>query len=69
MHSMEEIRARARALGVEGVDDMDKTTLIRAIQVKEGHTPCFGTDWCKPEWRERCAWKDECSAEDYFPGC
>lgn len=46
---------------------MDRVTLIRAIQVKEGHQPCYGTDWCKPEWSEKCIWKEGCTAEEYFP--
>jgi len=67
MISTKEIRRRAVKLGIQGVEQMDRTTLIRAIQVREGHTPCYNTDWCKLEWKENCAWKDDCNAEDYFP--
>jgi len=67
MISTKEIRRRAAKLGIQGVEQMDRTALIRAIQVMEGHTPCYNTDWCTPEWKENCAWKDDCNAEDYFP--
>ena len=67
MIPMKEIRRRAAGLGIRDVDKMDRTQRIRAIQVREGHTPCYNTPWCKPEWKEHCAWKDECGAEDYFP--
>jgi len=67
MIAMKEIRERARKLGIEGYETIDRTALIRAIQAREGHQPCYGTDWCKPEWSEKCCWKDDCTAEDYFP--
>jgi len=66
MIPIEKVREQAAGLGIQGIEQMDRKELIRAIQVKEGHTPCYGTDWCKSEWRETCAWKDECSAEEYF---
>jgi len=53
-------------MGIAGFENMDKCTLIRAIQLKEGHTPCYGTDWCKLEWKETCAWKEDCTAENFF---
>lgn len=67
MIPIQEVRKRAVKLGIHDTKNMNRTELIRAIQSKEGHTPCYNTDWCKPEWKERCAWKDECNAEDYFP--
>lgn len=66
MLAVKEIRELAKRLGIEGCEKMDRITLIRAIQVKEGHQPCYGTDWCKPEWSEKCIWKEGCSAEEYF---
>jgi len=66
MTSIKEIRRQAAKMGIHGVEHMDRRGLVRAIQMKEGHTPCFDTDWCKPEWREYCLWKDECNADDYF---
>ena len=48
------------------VEAMERAELIRATQLKEGHSPCFGSDWCKPEWREACMWKDECGAKIFI---
>lgn len=66
MISLDSVRRQAASMGIVGVAEMDKRTLIRAIQLKEGHTPCYGTDWCKLEWKEACAWKEDCSAENFF---
>lgn len=66
MISVDEIRKHAADLGVQGIEHMTQTEMIRAIQLKEGHSPCYGTDWCKPEWKEVCVWKDVCDAEKYF---
>ena len=67
MIPLHEIIAKAKALGIEGADAMDRTELIRAIQVREGHSPCYGTDWCKPEWKAACIWKDECASKIFSP--
>jgi hypothetical protein len=67
MIPLHEIIAKAKALGIEGADTMDRTQLIRAIQVREGHSPCYGTDWCKPEWKAACMWKDECDSKIFSP--
>jgi hypothetical protein len=67
MVPLHEIIAKAIALGIEGAGAMDRTELIRAIQVKEGHSPCYGTDWCKPEWKAACIWKDECASKIFSP--
>lgn len=66
MIPLHEIIAKARMLGIEGAEAMERAELIRAIQLKEGHSPCFGSDWCKPEWREACMWKDECGAKIFI---
>jgi len=63
MIPLHKIIAKAKQLGIEGAEAMDRMHLIRAIQVKEGHSPCYGTSWCKPEWKEACMWKDECNAK------
>ncbi len=67
MISVDEIRKHAADLGIQGVEHMTRTEMIRAIQHKEGHSACYDTDWCKPEWEETCRWKNVCDAEKYFP--
>jgi len=67
MISIDNIRKRAAALVIEGMEHMTQTELIRTIQIWEGHSPCYGTAWCKPEWKKTCVWKDVCDAENYFP--
>jgi predicted metal-binding protein len=52
-----EIKEKARALGINW-DKMKKTELIRAIQEKEGNTPCFGTS------NGNCPYTDCCFMED-----
>lgn len=66
MISVDEIRKRAADLGTQGIEHMTQTEMIRAIQHKEGHSACYGTDWCKPEWEETCLWENVCDAEKYF---
>jgi hypothetical protein len=39
---MNEIKQKAKTLGINP-ENMKKTDLIRAMQAKEGYTPCFGT--------------------------
>ena len=65
MIPMHEIIAKAQVLGIEGAEGMERIDLIRAIQVREGHSPCYGTDWCMPPWQEACLWKDECKAKTF----
>jgi len=67
MVTIEEIRRRAAELGLQDVEHMDRTKLIRTIQRKEGHTECYATDWCKAEWKENCAWRADCNADEFFP--
>jgi len=61
------IRKHAEGLGLEGVAQMDMVTLIRAIQVREGNSPCYATNWCKKEWSDECRWQNACHASEYFP--
>jgi len=60
-----EIRKMARHLGVEDAGHLGKDELIRAIQVREGHQPCFGSQWCNPCQWERCLWKADCNAQPF----
>jgi len=64
--SLAELRSRAEAMGVEAVEGMNMAELVHAIQAGEGNRPCFDSEWCNRDWRERCAWKHDCRAKDYF---
>lgn len=59
---MNEIRDKARALDIKAPVGMKKLDLIRAIQVKEGNFPCFGTaiDYCD---QTCCCFRDDCLAK------
>lgn len=65
MIPLHEMIAKARLLGIDNAEVMARADLIRAIQRAEGNSPCFGSEWCKPEYRETCMWKDECGAKVY----
>lgn len=60
--AMDEIRRRAKALGIEHAERMKKTELVRRIQVKEGLYPCFDQQWCRPSQHHRCLWNADCQA-------
>ncbi len=55
---MPEVRERANAVGLTP-GKMNKTNVIRAIQVKEGNFPCFKTarDYCD---QLDCCWREDC---------
>lgn len=57
---MQDIRAKAKTMGIKS-NNMKKVNLIRAIQEKEGNTPCYqsGRDFCD---QEGCCWKQDCLA-------
>jgi hypothetical protein len=55
---MVEIRGKAETLGI-APRKMRKAELIRAIQLAEGHTPCFGTT------NGQCPYTDCC----FMPDC
>jgi len=57
---MSEIRAKARALGIEP-GRMKKDELIRSIQKAEGFSPCFGTGV------SACPYTDCCFRSDCLP--
>ncbi len=52
-----EVKEKAKSLGIN-VGKMKKTELIRTIQEREGHTPCFGTS------NGNCPYTDCCFIED-----
>ena len=55
---MQEIRVIAKQWGVPYKLGISKQDLIRAIQKKEGYTPCFRRESVCEE--EECLWKDDC---------
>ena len=62
-----EIRRIARTMGIK-TKGMDKTELIRAIQVAEGNFDCYGTavdDVCD---QESCLWREDCFADSAVAG-
>jgi hypothetical protein len=56
--TMKQIREKARLLGVKNYSRLRKADLIRAIQAKEGNSPCYqaGSD-CQ---EQDCWWKPGC---------
>ena len=53
-----DIRVIAASRGVDP-RKLNKTELIRAIQVKEGNTPCFKTGQSSCDQPD-CCWKNDC---------
>ncbi|MFH1834572.1 MAG: SAP domain-containing protein [Methanobacteriota archaeon] len=56
---MSDIKKRAKELGMKVKGGMDKTELIKSIQLAEGNIDCFGTakDFCD---QLNCAWREDC---------
>ncbi len=53
-----EIRTKARQLAVKNYSRLNKTDLIRAIQVTEGNSPCYQQiEDCRVE---DCCWRPDC---------
>jgi len=65
MIGIEEIREMGKRLGVEDVMHLSKAELIRAIQQREGHQRCFGSQWCNPCQRNGCLWNEHCKAQSF----
>uniref|UniRef100_A0A7C3UYT6 Rho termination factor-like N-terminal domain-containing protein n=1 Tax=Desulfobacca acetoxidans TaxID=60893 RepID=A0A7C3UYT6_9BACT len=53
-----EIRQKARQLGVKNYSRMNKTDLIKAIQVTEGNSPCY--QQIKDCRVYDCCWREDC---------
>ena len=62
MLNMNEIRERARQLGVRSTR-MRKAELIRAIQQAEGNFDCYGTATEEECDQEECIWREDCFRE------
>jgi hypothetical protein len=56
---MEEVRARAKGLGLKNTFGLSKVELIRRIQRAEGNFDCFGTaiDYCD---QSQCCFREDC---------
>ena len=56
---MQEIRARAKALGINSIRK-GKETLIREIQQAEGNRDCFNRGESQTCGQLACAWRSDC---------
>jgi hypothetical protein len=56
---MQEVRAKAKALGLKNTFGLSKMELIQMIQRAEGNFDCFGsaTDYCD---QLHCCFKEDC---------
>ncbi len=56
---MEEVRAKAKALGLRTTFGLSKAELIRRIQRAEGNFDCFGSakDYCD---QLECCFREDC---------
>ena len=56
---MQEVREKAKELGLKPGKIKKKADLIRAIQSEEGNTPCFQTEVNNCDQAE-CCWRNDC---------
>jgi hypothetical protein len=56
--NMNDIRERAKGMGLDS-GSLPKKEMIRFIQEKEGHTPCFKTDQASCNQYD-CCWRSDC---------
>lgn len=59
MH-INEVRSRAKALGLSGVGKMRRADIILQIQQVENHTPCFGSEQRNDCPYDDCCWREDC---------
>jgi hypothetical protein len=59
MH-MNEVRARAKELGLTRLGRIRKADLIRKIQQAENFSPCFGSEQRLECPYEDCCWRQDC---------
>jgi uncharacterized membrane protein len=59
---MSNVIARAKKIGINDAENMEKAELIRSIQTEEGNMPCFltGVKECP---QTRCCWREDCLGE------
>lgn len=58
---IQQIRESARSFGIDA-GSLDKTHLIRLIQLNEGNFDCFATASEGICDQSECAWRDDCFA-------
>lgn len=56
--NMNQVRERARKMAIDP-GKMDRKTLVRTIQEKEGNFPCFKTGSPSCDQYD-CCWRDDC---------
>jgi len=56
---IQEVRTKAKALGLKNTFGLSKAELIRRVQKAEGNFDCFGTvkDYCD---QFQCCFRDDC---------
>lgn len=59
MH-INEVRARAKVVGLRGVGKMRRADIILQIQMAENNAPCFGSEQRKNCPYETCCWRGDC---------
>jgi len=56
--NLKEIQAKAKTLAIKNYSRMKKIDLVRAIQIQEGHTDCYGR--IRDCGQKDCCWRDDC---------
>jgi len=56
---MVEVRSKARQMGIK-IGRRKKKDLIRAIQLREGNTPCYQKKMVDTCGQFQCCWRDDC---------
>jgi Rho termination factor, N-terminal domain len=64
--TLQALRERARELGMENMGQMGKTDLIRAIQIRQNHQPCYSQFWSAPCIdNDDCEFRNICSSNSH----
>lgn len=62
--TVEEVRNRAKTLGVAVTARMRKGDMIRTIQQAEGNQDCFGSAWRFDCPWDNCCWRGDCLSKN-----
>lgn len=57
-----DVRSKAKDMGLKTTPKMKKSEIIKAIQVAEGNTPCFGISF-ESCGQDNCCWREDCISE------